>query len=270
MTQAILDKLEGLIPICLRAGNEIMAVYRGEIEVALKEDRSPLTEADRRAHRSILEDLAQLAEGIPIVSEESDPETTADRRSWNRLWLVDPLDGTKEFIKRNDEFTVNIALIEDGKPVLGAVWAPALAEGFVGAPGLGAWRFDGVGRHGIATRVPAPSPLRLVGSRSHCGNSLDKLLMTIGPHELIAIGSSLKFCRVAAGEADFYPRLGPTSEWDTAAAHAVLEAAGGAVVDLQGKPLRYNKEDILNPSFLAFGDTSRDWPSLVPIGDGKS
>lgn len=247
-----------------------MAVYRGEIEVARKQDRSPLTEADRRAHRCIVEDLTALDERIPVVSEESDPATTADRRRWRRFWLVDPLDGTKEFIKRNDEFTVNIALIEDGRPTLGAVWAPALAEGFAGAPGVGAWRFDTTGRSAISTRVPAPARLRVVGSRSHRGDSLDGLLAALGPHELIAIGSSLKICRIATGEADLYPRLGPTSEWDTAAAHAVLEAAGGAVVDLEGEPLRYNKEDILNPFFLAFGDKSRDWPGLVRSGDGKS
>lgn len=268
MTQGIPARLEQLIPICLRAGDEIMAVYGGEIEVDQKADESPLTEADRRAHRSILADLAELDPSIPIVSEESDPASTTQRREWRQFWLVDPLDGTKEFIKRNGEFTVNIALIEDSAPVLGAVWAPALGEGFLGVCGSGAWRFDKVERHPIATQVPCNAPIRIVGSRSHRGNSLDDLLAAIGPHELVAIGSSLKICRIASGEADFYPRLGPTSEWDTAAAHAVLEAAGGQVVDLDGDPLRYNKEDILNPYFLAFGDSSRNWPHLVRSSDG--
>jgi len=176
---------------------------------------------------------------------------------------VDPLDGTKEFISRNGEFTVNVALVRDHRPVLGVVAAPALGLTYYAAEGVGAFRRrDGSAAEPIATRRAA-APLVVVGSRSHRGDSLDAVLAKLGPHELRPMGSALKFCLVAEGSADFYPRLGPTSEWDTAAAQAVLEVAGGAVTTLDGTPLRYNERDtLLNPHFIAYGDGSRHWPAL--------
>jgi 3'(2'), 5'-bisphosphate nucleotidase len=186
------------------------------------------------------------------------------RGAWPELWLVDPLDGTREFIGRNGEFTVNVALIRAHRPVLGVVAAPALGLTYYATLGHGAYRArDGRSPQPIRVR-PAADPLVVVGSRSHRGDSLDGLLAKLGPHELRPMGSALKFCLVAEGSADFYPRLGPTSEWDTAAAQAVLETAGGAVTTLDGQPLRYNERDtLLNPHFLAFGDRSRHWPALA-------
>jgi len=177
---------------------------------------------------------------------------------------VDPLHGTREFISRNGEFTVNVALIRDHRPVLGVVAAPVLNLVYYGVAGHGAFVAQAGGAaQPIHVRRPAASPLVIVGSRSHRGDSLDAVLARIGAHEMRPMGSSLKFCLVAEGTADLYPRLGPTSEWDTAAAQAVVEAAGGAVTTLDGQALRYNERDtLLNPNFLAFGDASRDWPAL--------
>jgi len=186
------------------------------------------------------------------------------RAPWREFWLVDPLDGTKEFISRNGEFTVNVALVRDHRPVLGVVAAPALGLTYYAAEGVGAFRrHDGRPAEPIRVRRAA-DPLVVVGSRSHRGDSLDGVLARLGPHELRPMGSALKFCLVAEGTADFYPRLGPTSEWDTAAAQAVLETAGGAVTTLDGAPLRYNARDtLLNPHFIAYGDDGRRWSALL-------
>jgi 3'(2'), 5'-bisphosphate nucleotidase len=184
---------------------------------------------------------------------------------WQEFWLVDPLDGTREFVSRNPEFTVNIALVHDHRPILGVVHVPAQRLDYYAGEGVGAFRrvSDGPAIP-IHTRPQAASPVRVVGSKSHRGDSLDALLVRIGPHELKAIGSSLKMCLVAEGSADFYPRLGPTYEWDTAAAQAVLEFAGGYVTDLDGAALRYNtRPTLLNPHFIAYADASRDWRRLV-------
>jgi 3'(2'), 5'-bisphosphate nucleotidase len=247
------------------AGTAILEVYAGAHGVEYKSDDSPITRADRAAHEILTAGLRQLTPDIPVLSEESTDEQAFEvRRHWRELWLVDPLDGTKEFIGRNGEFTVNVALVRDHRAVLGVVAAPVLGTVFCGAQGLGAF----VARQGepdrpIRVRRPAADPLVIVGSRSHRGDSLDGVLARLGPHQLRPMGSSLKFCLVAEGTADFYPRLGPTSEWDTAAAQAVVEAAGGAVTTLDGQPLRYNERDtLLNPHFLAFGDPSRDWHRL--------
>ena len=188
------------------------------------------------------------------------------RRAWSRYWLVDPLDGTKEFVKRNGEFTVNIALVEEHRAVLGAVLAPVLDRMYSGAVSLGAWRADAGGaRRAIAVRKEAATPLRVVGSRSHPTPELADYLAGLPPHEITDMGSSLKICLIAEGAADVYPRLGPTSEWDTAAAQAILESAGGRMIDLADRPLRYNsKDDLLNPHFLAFGDQQRDWLAPIP------
>lgn len=246
------------------ASNAILEVYAGSHEVEYKADESPITRADRAAHGILAERLSKLTPDIPVLSEESDAaHDFAVRGRWPRLWLVDPLDGTKEFIGRNGEFTVNVALVRDHRPVLGVVAAPVLGLTYYAAEGLGAFRAEGK-----LTPVPirvrkATSPLVVVGSRSHRGDSLDEVLARLGPHELRPMGSALKFCLVAEGAADFYPRLGPTSEWDTAAAQAVLEIAGGAVTTLDGRPLRYNERDtLLNPHFIAFGDPDRHWTDL--------
>ena len=251
--------LEPVIEIALRAGEAIMDVYDSDFAVELKEDRSPLTKADRAAHTIIVEGLGRLPLRLPVLSEESAERDIEQRRSWPRYWLVDPLDGTKEFIKRNGEFTVNIALIDGHEPVLGVVVAPALARIYAGVVGVGAFRrVDGV-TEPISVRRPAAEPLRVVGSRSHANPDLAALLDALGPHELKPMGSSLKICLVAEGAADLYPRLGPTSEWDTAAAQAVLISAGGSMMDPKGQPLAYNaRETLLNPHFLALGDDLRD------------
>lgn len=251
--------LSAVTAIAGRAGQAIMDIYDSEFEVELKSDRTPLTEADRAAHRIIVDGLATLPEALPVLSEESTEDEIADRRNWQRYWLVDPLDGTREFVKRNGEFTVNIALIDSHEPVLGVVDAPALGVVYSGATGLGAFRHQNGASWPITVSQPAAEPLRVVGSRSHPSPALAEFLEALGPHELKSMGSSLKICLVAEGEADIYPRLGPTSEWDTAAAQAVLISAGGSMMDVEGKPLTYNARDtLLNPQFLAFGDDIRD------------
>jgi 3'(2'), 5'-bisphosphate nucleotidase len=225
-------------------------------------DTSPLTKADHAAHEIITRGLKQLTPAIPVLSEESpaDQHEFATRRHWPDLWLVDPLDGTREFVNRNGEFTVNIALVRDHRPVLGLVLAPALDLVYGGVSGNGAWRRQRGATKSITVRVPARSRPVVAGSRSHRGASLDALLARLGDHELLSVGSALKFCLVAEGTADLYPRLGDTFEWDTAAGQAVLEAAGGAVVGLDGRPLGYNqRESLRNPHFLACGDLTRDW-----------
>jgi 3'(2'), 5'-bisphosphate nucleotidase len=262
--------LDAACEIAQSAGHAILEVYgRPDFAVARKSDNSPLTEADQVAHRIISDALTALDGSIPVLSEESAPADHATRRSWSRYWLVDPLDGTKEFVKRNGEFTVNIALVDEHRAVLGAVYAPVLDRMYSGAVDLGSWRTDAGGtREPIAVREAAATPLRVVGSRSHPSPELAEYLAALPPYELTDMGSSLKICLVAEGAADIYPRLGPTSEWDTAAAQAILESAGGRMIDLAGRPLRYNsKDDLLNPHFLAFGDQRRDW--LAPIQSSR-
>ncbi|HWN37948.1 MAG TPA: 3'(2'),5'-bisphosphate nucleotidase CysQ [Gammaproteobacteria bacterium] len=257
--------LDAACEIAREAGRSILDVYgRDDFAVSRKSDNSPLTEADQVAHGIISRALAKLDDKLPILSEESAPADHAERRKWKRYWLVDPLDGTKEFLKRNGEFTVNIALVDEHRAVLGAVHAPVLDRMYFGHVTIGAWRRDAAGApQPIAVR-DAGSPLRVVGSRSHPTPELAAYLARLPPHEITDMGSSLKICLVAEGAADIYPRLGPTSEWDTAAAQAILESAGGRMIDLAGRPLRYNSKDgLLNPHFLAFGDQRRDW--LAPI-----
>jgi len=260
----LLDRVRS---IAKAAGAAILEIYEGEFDVETKADRSPLTEADRVSHRIIVAGLADLSPRLPVLSEEANGAEHARRLEWPRYWLVDPLDGTKEFVKRNGEFTVNIALIEDHAPVLGVVLAPALAREYFGGPAVGgAWRAGPDGEPRAIRAAASPrQPLRVVGSRSHGnGGALERYLDALGAHELRPMGSSLKICLVAEGDADIYPRFGPTSEWDTAAAQAVLEGAGGCMMDLSGQPLRYNRgESLLNPHFLAVGNLGRDW--LAPI-----
>ncbi len=257
--------LDAVIDIARRAGREILDVYGTDFEAVSKADNSPLTQADLRAHRLIVDALARLQPALPVLSEESADIAFDERSRWQRYWLVDPLDGTKEFVSRNGEFTVNIALIDGHRPVLGVVHIPVADTTYSGIPGVGAWReANDRGRMGIGVRRLSRSPLRVVGSRSHGNPSLQQALEALGPHELKPAGSSIKLCMVADGSADLYPRLGPTSEWDIAAGQAVIEAAGGQVVRLDdGQALRYNdKADLLNPDFLAYGDPEcfRRWP----------
>ncbi len=239
------------------AGEAILEVYEGPIAVETKDDRSPLTAADRASHRVIAAGLRRLTPEIPVLSEEGRAMPHAERGGWVRLWVVDPLDGTKEFIKRNGEFTVNIALVEGGAPVLGVVYVPVRRVFTGGGGGGGAWRQEG-------DRAPAPihvrkadpaSGLTVVQSRSHPSPELEAYLAGLKVAESVSVGSSLKLCAVAEGRADLYPRLGPTMEWDTAAGQAVVEGAGGKVLDREGRPLVYNKPELLNPYFVVTGDS---------------
>jgi 3'(2'), 5'-bisphosphate nucleotidase len=255
----------GIADIARAAGAEIMQVYSsGDFGTRIKTDNSPLTEADLRAHRLIVGRLETLTPDVPVLSEEAASVPFAERSKWSRYWLVDPLDGTKEFVSRNGEFTVNIALVDAHRPVLGVVYAPAREVLYEGGSD-GAFRTEGKGaRAAIHVTANAPSQVRVVGSRSHRGDSLDAVLARVGAHTLVPTGSSLKLCMVAEGSADYYPRLGPTSEWDTAAAHAVVLAAGGDVIDIDGAALRYNtKDSLLNPYFLVYGDRHRNWLQLA-------
>lgn len=252
--------------IAREAGRAILEIYgREDFGVTEKEDESPLTLADMASHHLITRELQLLTPEIPVLSEESAFVPFEERSQWQRYWLIDPLDGTKEFVKRNGEFTVNIALIEDHRPVLGVVHAPVPDTTWYGDREQGAWRQQGDGEpERISVTRKAQWPLRVAGSRSHAGDSLQRFLDKVGEHEIVSMGSSLKLCLVADGRADIYPRLGPTSEWDTAAAQAVVEAAGGLVTDTQMQPLDYNrKESLLNPHFLVFGDRSIDWSDYL-------
>jgi len=251
--------------IAVTAGQAILEIYRRrDFEVVQKMDSSPLTEADLASHRVIRDALADLTPDIPLLSEESADVEHTVRSQWREYWLVDPLDGTKEFVNRNDEFTVNIALIRDFEPALGVVHVPVSGDTYSGIVGVGATRRSAAGDvEPIRVKRPCASPVRVVGSRSHASPRLKEFLRQIGDYRLVSMGSSLKFCLVAEGRADFYPRLGPTSEWDTAAAQAVVVAAGGRVVTLDGRALQYNrKASYLNPEFLVIGDADRDWLSL--------
>ena len=262
------QELQALLPellsIARRAGKAILEVYGREFSVTKKEDNSPLTQADLASHVIIRDALAALTPDIPLLSEESASIDFETRSGWQRYWLIDPLDGTREFVNRNGEFTVNIALIDNHVPVCGVVHVPVSGVSYTGIDGLGAQCHppDGPPR-AIAVRRPSADPLIVVGSRSHANPKLEQFLAALGDYRLVSMGSSLKFCLLAEGKADFYPRLGPTSEWDTAAAHAVVVAAGGRIVKLDGQPLEYNrKESLLNPEFLVIADPDRDWLGL--------
>ncbi len=246
---------EAVIGLARKAAAEILAVYESEFAIEHKDDRSPLTAADLASHRCIVAGLQALTPEIPVLSEESKDLDIAERRQWSTFWLVDPLDGTREFIKRNGEFTVNIALIEDGAATFGVIQQPVTGALWHGAPGVGAFRREGNEDVAIEARKPASAPLRIAASRSHRDARTQALLDALPGSEVVGCGSSLKFCRIAEGGIDLYPRFGPTSEWDTAAGQAILEAAGGAVLDPRGRSLRYNQRDtLLNGDFLAFGD----------------
>ncbi len=256
-----------LFTISLDAGKEILEVYKQEFDVEFKEDNSPLTLADKRAHNSIMKGLHVIDKGIPVLSEEGEQIPYSERKHWNHFWLVDPLDGTKEFIKKNGEFTVNIAFIEEGYPSLGVIYAPALDLFYFGRNGQGAYKLKNASiakakneRDLIQKSIRLPQTTerhvtRVVASRSHMSEETEAFIKDLkakhGEVEVVSSGSSLKFCLVAEGKADFYPRYAPTMEWDTGAGQAIVEAAGGKVIRFEDKErFYYNREDLLNGWFL--------------------
>jgi len=261
---------ETVIAIAREAAEAIMQVYASGFEVVLKDDDSPVTAADLAANRCIVDGLTRLTPDLPILSEESAPVGWETRRHWGAYWLVDPLDGTREFVKRNGEFSVNIALIYQGAPAFGVVLAPVTGLVWHATRGEQAYRRQGLHDSVLRTRTPAHAPLRVAASRSHRSPRTQALLQRMGDIETVAQGSSLKFCRIAEGELDVYPRLGPTSEWDTAAGQCVLHAAGGAVLSAAtGKPFRYNRrESLLNGDFIALGDTRLPWRGWLAGEEG--
>lgn len=253
--------LNGVIAVARDAGARILQIYNRNFDITVKDDRSPLTEADVAAHDAIVSGLKRLTPELPILSEESASIPFTERSRWRRYWLVDPLDGTREFIKRNGEFTVNIALIDEHRPVIGVIYVPVSGVTYSAVTGQGACK-QAMDSQPVAIHSAAWSggAVRVAGSRSHRGDTLDAMLARIGDYEIISMGSSLKSCLVAEGAAHIYPRFGPTSEWDTAAAQCIVEEAGGRLADLEMRPLRYNtKESLLNPSFFVYGDPSQDW-----------
>ena len=256
--------LEEILKIAAAAGRAAMEHYGVDGPVEYKEDDSPLTLADKAAHFVIVNSLQVLDPWLPVLSEESAEEEIADRKTWEDFWVVDPLDGSKEFIKQTGEFTVNIARVQGDEPVLGVVHAPVTGEFYYASREAGAFaiREDGSTEE-ILVKPADPAGLKIVASKDHAGPQVEALLERSEGAECVSMGSSLKFCLVAEGKADFYPRLVPTMEWDTAAAQCVLEAAGGYLVGLEGRRLSYNKDDLRNPPILAYGDDSMDWGALL-------
>lgn len=250
------DYLEPVCRIAREAGAAILDIYeQADFGVETKADDSPLTKADLASHHHIVAALEALTPKIPVLSEESRAISYAERKAWERFWLVDPLDGTKEFVKRNGEFTVNIALVEAGKPILGVIHIPVSGDTYQAATGNSAQllKGDGAEVRQLSAATSLIEPVKVVASRSHAGAETTAYFERVEKHyqlELVSKGSSLKLCLVAAGEAAFYPRFGPTMEWDTAAAQCIVEEAGGTVTTLDSEPLSYNKENLLNPYFV--------------------
>ncbi|NVJ59069.1 MAG: 3'(2'),5'-bisphosphate nucleotidase CysQ [Gammaproteobacteria bacterium] len=264
------DYLQDVILLAKRAGEAILEVYHSEdIEQEQKSDDSPLTRADLASHRVIVDGLRALTPDIPVLSEESKGISAAERQSWPTYWLVDPLDGTKEFIARNDEFTVNIALIDNNQSVLGVIYVPVFEVTYSAAKEHGAFKQErSEALEKISVRkVPSDKGTKrytVVASRRHGLDKVEKLCRQMPSFDLASRGSSLKMCLVAEGKADLYPRLAPTSEWDTAAAQIIVEEAGGQLVRTDFEPMRYNtKDELLNPHFYVLGDNSEDWKSLL-------
>ncbi len=246
--------LPKVIKVADEASEKVLHIYQSDFKVSYKDDESPITAADVASHEIIVKGLRNISPDIPILSEEGAQAPWEERKHWRRFWLIDPIDGTRDFTQRTGEFTVNIAMIEDGVPVMGVVTAPALKEAFWGIKGEGAHKRDRTGQvHRIRVAEPKATR-RVVASKNHMNDETRNFIRALGPHRTVQAGSSLKFCRIAEGHADLYPRMGPTSEWDTGAAHAVLLAAGGNVYTLDGEPLQYGKEDVLNPYFIAVGN----------------
>lgn len=253
------------IQVAKAAGCRIMEVYEKGFKVSEKPDRTPLTEADMAAHSEIEEGLATLTPDVPILTEESADIPFEVRSQWSRYWLVDPLDGTREFIRRNGEFTVNIALVHEHEAVLGVIYAPVLGVCYFGCRGQGAYRQEALEEpERISASLLSDGPVRVAVSRSHRGEAMERFLAKLDAYECTPMGSALKSCMVAEGKVDIYPRLGPTCEWDTAAAQCIVEEAGGQITDTSMQPLRYNrKASLLNPHFFVFGPTPRNWSQYL-------
>ena len=260
-----MDLTRHIVEIARLAGEKILEVYNDPSEtfVGYKNENSPVTKADLLSNSIILAALEKITPKLPVITEESSLVPYSTRSLYKKYWLIDPLDGTKEFLKKNDEFTVNIALIEDGKPQFGVVHAPAINRTFFGGKKIGAWKDEGGGPEPITVNTSPPKILKIVASKHHSGRTLELFLSRIGEHSLISMGSSLKFCLVADGTADIYPRFSPTMEWDTAAAQAVVEGAGGMVQDLSGQTLSYNRKEMLNSSFIVTGSDQIHWQAWI-------
>jgi 3'(2'), 5'-bisphosphate nucleotidase len=259
--QDLVDLIPEILKISRQAGDKILEIYETDFSVESKQDNSPLTAADMAAHKTICEQLSKLTPAIPILSEESSHISFNERQNWNQYWLVDPLDGTREFIKRNGEFSVNIALIEGHHSIMGIIHIPVAGCSYTAAINNGAYKHEQNGNSTqISVRQTNDGKITVAGSRSHGNEQQQAFIAKLKNPEILSIGSSLKFRLVAEGIADIYPRFGPTSEWDTAAAQAIVEEAGGMVVDTNFKRLLYNtKESLLNPAFLVIADKIFDW-----------
>ncbi len=269
------DIVNEVVALCRRAGEAILEIYaRSDLGVEAKADESPLTAADLAAHHILVSGLEGLLDGVPVLSEEAAAPSFSVRSQWQRYWIIDPLDGTKEFIKRSGEFTVNVALVDNHVPVLGVVHVPVSGVTYTGLSGGGAYKIEGdqpgqaIAVRTMSGRGETDKPVTVVASRSHGAGAVDDLLTRLakdlGHTDTCNMGSSLKLCLVAEGSADIYPRLAPTMEWDTAAAQAVVEAAGGQVVNADLELLRYNEKDaLLNPYFYVLGDTAFPWRDLL-------
>ena len=247
---------EDLIKICKAAGDEIMKIYNSsdisKMEIEYKNDNSPLTLADKKSNQTICDLLKNNYPEIPILSEEGSKVPYEERKKWSKFWLIDPIDGTKEFIKKNGEFTVNIALIKDQQPSMGIVYAPVLDKYWFGSKKDGAFKLENGRKNKIKVNKDISSTVKVVASRSHKSPRLDNFLSNFKDYELVSMGSSIKICLVAEGKADIYPRLAPTMEWDTAAAHAVLKYADGALIDTStNKEMMYNRKNLKNAYFIA-------------------
>lgn len=266
--------LPAVIDLVHKAGDVILPFWRGDLKVESKADESPVTAADLAAHRLLADGLRTLAPDVPVLSEEDCEIDREQRAQWSRWWLVDPLDGTKEFIAGSEEFTVNVALIEHGRVVFGVVGIPASGRCYYGGTGLGAWREErGGAPEAISVRDNPEGAFTVVASKRHSSPEQESLLAGLaqrfGDLQLANIGSSLKFCLLAEGSADCYPRLAPTSQWDTAAAQGVLEGAGGEVLDVHGAPFTYEaRESFLNPSFLALPKAASWREELIQLARG--
>lgn len=260
------ELIKPAIEIAQHAGQKIIEIYHSKFEVIKKADHSPVTNADLAANQIIIDGLAKLTPNIPIVSEESDTVAFSTRADWQQYWLIDPLDGTKEFIKHNDEFTVNIALIRNHTPILGIIQAPTQDKCYFASQGQGAYKKIG-DNPAVQIKTNKTDHEKfsvIIGNHATDSRTLEAFRREIGTHQFSRVGSSLKTCIIAEGNADVYPRFGPTSEWDTAAAQCILEEAGGKLTDMMLKPLRYNtKESFLNPYFISFGSAKKDWANIL-------
>lgn len=259
------ELLSPVIQVAYQAGKAIMEVYDSGFLIEEKSDQTPVTEADMAANKIIESSLKELTPHLPILTEETKPTPFSERQTWPRYWLIDPLDGTREFIKRNGEFTVNIALIDGDESVLGVVYAPVKGVLYYAAKGQGAFKQNSTSDpEPISVKTKCTGKTVVACGRSHPTKEIKSFLSHLGAHEVIRVGSALKSCMVAEGKADLYPRLGPTCEWDTAAAQCVVEEAGGAIVDTNMQRLRYNtKDDLLNPHFFVVGDLSINWSDFL-------